>query len=219
MGYEYLPMLLSALALIISIFSFIFFRSYLKRRTGHERLLAEMREEVNNIIRFINEATDRDITLIEEREKNLSALLKETEKRINTYIREMEVRKEADNTYAALRSEEKPSATYQALGKNRYKGIVPDASPEVPGIPSGAGKEPELAKDTLPPLSPPTANMPTASLPPTTSQPPANPPSTGEQIRSLLRSGLSESVIASRLGITISEVEFAAALLERRDDK
>ena len=182
MAAVYLPLLLSASALIISIFSFLYFKSYLKRRTGQERILAEFREEVNIILKSINEATDRDISLIEEREKNLKNLLEEVEKRLKVYIREMDGRKEAEKTLAAL--EKKPPATYEALGKKLYRANISDAAPKA---------EP---------------------------QPEAAPPSSiGEQIRSLLRSGLSEAAIASHLGISIAEVEFAAALLERRDGK
>ena len=48
-------------------------------------------------------------------------------------------------------------------------------------------------------------------------EPGENPPPLGEQILSLVSAGFSVPVIASRLGISIAEVEFAAALLERRD--
>ena len=201
MGAMYLPLLLSALALLISIFSFFYFKSYLKRRTGQERILAELREEVNNILRSINETTDRDISLIEEREKDLKSLLNEIEKRMKVYIRELERRAEAENTYAALSMPESeprisgPTATYEELGKNRYRGRETEAD-----------HLQAADRDTGPQET---------SLP-AESEPEAASPSMGEQIRSLVRSGLSTAVIASRLGISIAEVEFAAALLERR---
>ena len=183
MAAVYLPLLLSSLALLISIFSFLFFKSYLKRRTGQERILAEFREEVNGILRTIGETTDRDISLIEEREKSLKSTLQEVEKRLALYVREMERHSKAEETQAALAAaDKKPAPTYAALGKNRYKAaVVPESE-----------SQPEATVD---------------------------PPPVSEQIRSLLRSGLSETAIASRLGISIAEVEFAAALLERRDTK
>jgi hypothetical protein len=182
MAAVYLPLLLSASALIISIVSFFYFNSYLKQRTGQERILAEFREEVNNIIKSIAETTDRDISLIEDREKKLKTLLEEVDKRLGLYIREMERYSKAEKTHAALSAvEEKPAATYTALGKKRYKRGGPEATAE---------SKPEPA-------------------------PP--PPSVSDQIRSLMRSGLTDAAIASRLGISIAEVEFAAALFERRD--
>ena len=174
MAAVYLPLLLSATALIISIVSFLYLKSYLKRRTGQKQILAELREEVNNILKSINDTTDRDISLIEEREKNLKTLLEEADKRLKVYAREMERHSNSERARAAL--DKKPTATYESLGKNRFK----------------AEPKPEAAL-------------------------PAKPPSTREQIHSLLRSGISEPAIASRLGISVSEVEFAAAMPERRE--
>jgi hypothetical protein len=176
-----LPLLFSVLALLICVFSFFYFKYYLKRRTGQERILSEFREEVNSILRLINETTDRDISLVEEREKILKTLLDETEKRIKVYVREFELRKEAENSFAAL-SEKKTASTYGELGKNRYR---PSAFP-VPEV------KVEPAPENLPFVS--------------------------DQIRSLVLSGISAQVIASRLGVSIAEVEFAAALLERSID-
>ncbi|MDR1804594.1 MAG: hypothetical protein LBQ94_13410, partial [Treponema sp.] len=104
----YLPLLLSALAFIFSVFSFFYHRSYIKTPTSQERLLSELREEVNSILKSINETTDRDISLIEEREKTLKNLLEEIEKRLKVYVRELEVRRGAENAY-------------RELGKNRYR--------------------------------------------------------------------------------------------------
>ena len=188
MAIMYLPLLLSLSALIISILSFIFLRTYLKRRTGQERILAEFREEVNNILLTIDETTERDISLIEEREKKLKSLLEEIDKRLRLYVREMERHNKADETHAALSAlNSKPVVTYADLGKKRYKGpLLPEITPD-------DESKPEAASPLI------------------------NQPSKSEQIRSFLRSGLSEAAIASRLEISISEVEFAAALLERRD--
>jgi len=188
MAAVYLPLLISASALLISIVSFIFLKSYLKHRTGQERILAEFRQEVNSILKSIDETTDRDISLLEDREKRLKSLLAEVDKRLVLYIREMEQRSKAEKVHAALPAlNKKPAATYESLGKKRYKGSV---SPEEP---------------------PKTEQKPEAD--------PAPAPSASEQIRSLMRSGLTDSAIASRLGISIAEVEFVAALLERRDGK
>jgi hypothetical protein len=213
----YLPLLLSALAFVISVFSFFNFRSYLKARTGQARILAEMREEVNSILKSINETTDRDISLIEEREKNLKVLLEDIEKRLKVYVREVEVRRDAEETY-------------RELGKNRYR--LPqhmNGAPDLRGELEGG--EPETrreavkqnrngdSRDTATPVKPnrgfpvPEFEVKSESAP---AQPQENPPPLGEQVLSLVRAGFSVPVIASRLGISIAEVEFAAALLEKK---
>jgi len=189
-----LSFLFSLFALIISVFSFFYFRSYLKRRTGQERILSELQEEVNSILKSINEVTERDITLIEEREKELKSLLGEIEKRLKTYIREMDNARNAEEAY-------------QELGRNRYrinKQLALQAAGSV-----NAYSEKAVEKEKV--------NESCAAFPLPDFDLKAEPAlSIREQIHFLLRSGLSETAIASRLGLSIAEVELAAALLERR---
>ena len=187
-----LSFLFSILALIISVFSLFYFRSYLKRRTSQERILSELQEEVNIILKSINEVTERDITLIEEREKELKSLLAEIEKRLKTYIREMDQTRNVEEVYLEL-------------GKNRYrinKQLALQASE------SEKAAEKEKASEAAAAFPLPDFDLKT--------EPDTSPaPSISDQIHSLLRSGFSEAVVASRLGISIAEVEFAAALLGR----
>ena len=206
-----LPLLLSVTALVIVVFSFIYLKSYLKRRTSQKRILSEFQEEVNNILKSINETTDRDISLIEGRERELKNLLEEIERRLKTYIRELERTKKAEKVHAALSQtvqdpvdkESKTAAgkAYQELGKKRYKlnrqKIPQPAEAGHPAEPSSSFPLPDfkVKSETNPPQA----------------------PSTGEQIRSLLLSGFSPPVVASRLEVSIAEVELAAALLERRE--
>ena len=206
------------IAFLTSAFSFIYLRSYLKRRTGQERILSEIREEVNGILRSIDETTDRDISLIEEREKNLKSLLEDIDKRLKIYIREMEQRREADEAYAALTqppqktetvSPEQSMDAYLELGKNRYRveGQEIPEEDESEGESTGSAfplprfriKQPGQVEATESPIDV------SVSLP------------VGEQILELVRAGFTPPVIASRLGLSIAEVEFATALLERRD--
>ena len=201
----YLPLLFSALAFLVSVFSFFHFRSFLKARTSQARILSEMREEVNSILKSINETTDRDISLIEEREKNLKALLDEIEKRLKVYIRELEVRRGAEDAY-------------RELGKNRYRlfkdsGNEPEAGGEADRQ-NRSGDSREAVPQVKPAFPIPEFNVKTESA---SGRPQENPLPVGEQILSLVRAGFSVPVIASRLGISIAEVEFAAALLGRRE--
>ena len=202
-------LLLSAFAFVISVFSFFFFRSYLRRRTGQERILAEFREEVNNILRSINETTDRDISLLEEREKNSKILLEEIDKRLKVYVRELEKRRDDEAVHADLRAKaQAPAPTYLELGKNRYRlgataadvpavaPVIAEPSAETLRAETKAGPEPEprLAEAA-----------PSAQL------------TEVEQIREMLRAGFSAPLIASRLGISITEVELATTFMGRRE--
>jgi hypothetical protein len=200
----YLPIVLSLSALVICFFSFIYLKSYLKRRTGQERILAEMRNEVNNILLSIDETAERDISLIEEREKSLKALLEETEKRLKVYVREMEKQRDAARDYSALSPDagKVRSGAYQEPGKNRVRENRQEPPPALPDTGS-TENNPELSF----PL--PRFRIGTEAVPP--------PPPVKEQIRQLAQAGFTAPVIASRLGVSVSEVELAVALLERRD--
>ena len=188
----YLILLLSVSALLFAIFSFFYLKSFLKRRTGQERILAEFREEVNTILKSIDETTERDISLIEEREKNLKGLLGEIDKRLKVYIRELEQRQSADEAYAAL-CQPRGGAAYETLGKNRYR------------ISQAAESSGQAEAVKTPPAEARVAR-------PSVEAPPVEPPSMAEQIRSLLNAGHPAPEIAARLGISIAEAELAAAL-------
>ena len=186
-----LSFLFSILAFLISVFSFLYFRSYLKRRTSQERILSELQEEVNFILKSINEVTERDITLIKEREKEAKSLLEEIDKRLKIYVREMDQARNAEEVY-------------KKLGKDRYR-INKQAALQ-------AAESEKAAERGAPPEAAAAFPLPNFDL----KAEPESSLSIREQIYSLIRSGLSEAAIAFRLGISIAEVEFAAALLERR---
>ena len=229
--------MLSGGAFLISVISFFYFRTYLRRRTGQERILSEFSEEVDKILKAFDLTTDRDISLIEERERALKSILEETDKRLNFYIRELEKGRKAEDAYAALQQKNTAAYTgqispsYQELGRNRFRQNKPDAPPpessdeganagvsgeiSEPVINTDAGinssaasatgeAPPEYAGDSVPAF--PLRDINVKAEPPKSSQ-----------IRDFLRAGLSPQIIASRLGISIAEVEFAAALLERRE--
>ena len=197
-----LPLLIAAFSFLLSIFSLLYFRSYLKRRTSQEAILGELREEVNNILKSINETTDRDISLIEDSGKRLRDLLEEIDKRFKVYIREME---RFGSPGPAASENRKSEVTYEELGKKRY-------SLARQNVPQATEKSMEAVTDIV---SGKESAYPIPNFDLKTELPPLP---LSEQINSLLHSGFSSFAIASRLGISIAEVEFAAALLERRED-
>jgi hypothetical protein len=154
-------------------FSFLYLRSYIKRSINQEDSINAARDAVNRIILRIEEITDRDISLIEDREKTLKALLEETDKRVKIYSKELE-------------KDRNVRKTYQELGKKRPLVFSPPREEEQAPPPAGQMDEK------------------------------AAPENMNEQIRNLALAGFSPPVIASRLGISISEVELAMALLERK---
>jgi len=199
----YLAVILSASALALSVFSFFFLKSYLKRRTGQERILSELREEIDNIVLSLDEKTDRDISLIEEREKALRSLLGDVDKRLRIYVRELEKRREDEAAHSDLAAKAKAPG-YLELGKNRYRlneQTLPPAASSAPApVPEAA--EVNGSHEVEPHAVDP---APAAQIP------------VGKQIRELVRAGFTPPVIASRLGLSIAEVEVVTALMERRE--
>ena len=157
-----------------------------------------MRDEVNNIVRSIDETTDRDISLIEEREKNLKSLLDETGRRLKVYIREME------NHQAPRIIDTAPVPKVRNIPEKTAD--TPDSPPVLPPQQSSA-ESGEKQSPAFP--------IPSFTVKPLNS----SASTVADQISQLERAGFSAPVIASRLGLSIAEVEFALALLERRDNQ
>ncbi|MCL2006752.1 MAG: hypothetical protein FWG77_01570 [Treponema sp.] len=196
----------SITAFFITLFSFFYFKSYLGKRTAKEHVLAEINDEVNKILRSINEVTERDISLIKDRERDLKNLLTETEKLTSAYIKEMEKVKDANTAYEQVIA----APSYQDLGKNFRLKVEQDLFSEPP---EPVAPVPQASPSALP-LTEPSA-LPSA-LPSDEEQVPDEKLSRNEQIISMVQAGFPAPLIASRLEISIAEVEFATALLERK---
>jgi hypothetical protein len=166
----------SLASLLFCFFSFLYLRAYIRRSVNQEESINAVKDEVNRIIRRIEEVTDRDISLIEDKEKTLKAILEEADKRIKVYTKELEKGWNAQKTF-------------QEVGFSRPLVFTPPREEEQEAAPR-----------------PPAGQM----------DEKAAPENMNEQIRNLALAGFSPLVIASRLGISISEVELAMALLERK---
>jgi hypothetical protein len=79
----------SSIALLFSVISFFILLSYIRKRTVIERIPAETREAVAQIINEIDRITDRDSALIEERVAKLKSILQDVDKRIATYEKQI----------------------------------------------------------------------------------------------------------------------------------
>jgi DNA-binding NarL/FixJ family response regulator len=103
--------LFSSFALLFSIFSFFYLRSYLKKRTNVDRIPEDTREMVDQIINEIDRAADRDSELVEARVEKLKAILAEADRRIGTLNREVESRLRRDAAYRELGRPKTPRRT------------------------------------------------------------------------------------------------------------
>jgi hypothetical protein len=225
--------------LILWGFSFLYFRAYIKRRTGAERILGAFRDEVDQLVAEINQATDRDLSLIEDRIISLRRLLDDTDKRIKLQHTELERQNAGVEAYAAL------GKRYVVKnGPLPYTGLPAREAGPAENVDGGAGP----AREAIPAESVDGGVNPAREAGPARSvdggadserggadeagrvfgghavprfirssiqiKPKEAPFS--EQVMDLYRGGLSSEIIAGKLGSTIAEVDLVIALAEQR---
>jgi hypothetical protein len=186
-----IPLIFSSASLLFCGFFFIYFRRYIRRRTSHDSILADCEDAVARLEAQIDAITDRDAQLVEERIKNLKKLLENVDRRISLLSR--------------IEDQRKPAEVLYNFPGNRIPFPGPAALNTESGDKAFSGPGPV---DT--PLTPPPAPEDSA---------PASVPEYGEDTRSLVdraaeldRAGLSPKLIASRLGVSVSEAELAVTV-------
>jgi len=177
---------------VLLFFMFFYFRWYIKRRTSVSGQLEEYRTEVNKLKVDINSVTDRNLTLIEDKVKKLKEILEETDKRVSVYAGELE-------------NSRRGEALYTSLGRG-IRAALRTEEEHAPASPLLSPVRPDVS------ITPPPAK----SAQPAAEEPPPSKPPSKRQIRSsidlLLNEGLSPDQVASRLEISIAEVNLAMNL-------
>ena len=200
-----LPLIISIVSLSLCVSGFFFLRWYISHRTDASRLLEEYRDEVHRLISEIDAATDRDSRLVEERIKNLRKLLDDTDKRISVYTRELQRSRNSE-------------AIYKNLGRGIREALDSIPVPETPALPEAspaAAKINELPFDEE--KTPQTGGAKkqkkrkTANIPPQKKS--ADKSGIKMQIAQMALQGLPPPEIASRLKISLAEVDLALKLL------
>ncbi len=186
--------------LIVWTLAFLYFRNYLRRRTGSKRILEEFQEEVDMLVAEINSATDRGLTLMEDRISSLKVLLEETDKRITVYQREIDRKKMHDHAYAEMGK--------RAVIKNDAPpvSIISEKNPSFSELKSAVRQESSSPAENIPPLSNEGPRFIRSSIRVEPKQ------AFAEQVIHLANAGFSVELIAKHLGTSIAEVELAAAL-------
>jgi hypothetical protein len=190
--------IVSIISVSFCFFLFFYFKWYIKRRTSASELLAEYRTEVYRLIAEIDAATDRDSQLVEDRIKKLKEILEETDRRISVYTREFDRSRTGE-------------ALYTSLGKGIRAALKTTAEP--------APAPPASYAAPAPSLSIVRPNLEPAAVPPPAAQTITVKPPSKKQIRvqidELANQGLGASEIASRLEISLAEVDLALNLISR----
>ena len=100
----------------LGVVEYFVLRRVLLRIVDPRAILRELRSEVDTLLVELNQATERNISLIEDRIRSLSEKLREADKRIGILRREAARREETLRAYAAL--SETSTGSGAAQGEN-----------------------------------------------------------------------------------------------------
>jgi len=197
--------IVSIICFALCLIMFFYLKWYIKTRATSDGL-EEHRTEVAKLIAEINSVTDRNIQLVEDSISKLKKILEDTEKRIEEYKNAVEIKPSSN-------------ALYTNLGRGIRSALKnPEGQPPLP--PPRLQTEPPLMSRRLSPENP-TAGLyetpvRTENKPTVKEESPIQKPPSKKQIRnaidSLVNEGLSAEEIASRLEISIAQVNFALNL-------
>jgi hypothetical protein len=226
--------LLLALNIAGLLFIFLFVRARIRKALDAEGLKEILRQEIGQLVRDLNQTTDRNITLLEDALRSLKEAMAEADRRVEVLKRESERRVQEGAVYDRLgrlrtsvsRGSESggaPRNAEPAVSASRYS--VP-ASP-APETPAAARPNPEefsavgrtfqsqVYSDVTPGEEAeslqPSIPFVTFSSTPLRAKPPLK-----EEVISLNRRGISAEFIAAKLGITVAEVELIVSLEEQK---
>jgi hypothetical protein len=195
-------LVISIITLCLCVFSFFFFRWYIGRKTAARELLADYRAETYRLIAEIDAAADRDSLLVEERIRTLKKLLDDTDRRIAVYMRELQRSRAGEQMYTSLGRgiraalDSRPETEATSVLAATLSALTPkETAPTPKGTLENATADTAAAK-----RKPKKAKLKT-------------------QIAELSAQGLSPAKIASRLKLSLAEVDLALNLLPSPKDR
>ena len=185
-----------ALAILLWFLAFLYLKAFVRRRTSPDYILELLQEEVRQLEADIDEKTEQDLQLLEEKINSLREIINETERRIAVYNRELE-----------KHGNEKQ--TLSALGK---KPLVDRLEAEPPIIVKTVKKLP-------PDTKPPTVTKPAQPITITKAHEKLDikPRPVKERIAELQKADFSPELIAKRLGLPLGEVQLYYNLAEKSE--
>jgi DNA-directed RNA polymerase specialized sigma24 family protein len=210
---------------------YVLLRDRVRRAASSESRIAEIRDEVSRLLVELNQATDRNIALMEDKISILNEALSTADKKIGLLRRETEKHDVGSQIYSRLAEGRQRRTAPQAAAAAALPPAAANPSLAAPN-PSAAGQNPQAAERSagyadaesvgyadvlvaesaepeppVPPLSVELLEQGSRS---------AAPPDTRQRVMMLYRAGFSPSLIASRVGAPLGEVELMIALEQRK---
>jgi len=194
---------------VLELLGMFFFYLFMRSRFSRERLLADVRAEVDKLIIDLGREADRDVALLESRILNLRSLMDEADRRIVLAGKESTKRRDAAETAAAL-----GNAVAVGMARPADSVEIPHAPQQVP-VPT-APVLPVAQTVRIMPVAPsPQAEPITVYTRPVvrrseTRIEPVIP--VQERVLDMARRNISTEMIASTMSISLGEVELIIAM-------
>ena len=220
----------------------LYVKSQLRKALELDSLLLNIRNEVGILTTELNQTTDRNISLVEDRMEALRSLLDEADRRMGVLRKEVETKAVEREVYSRLGRPHPASAAASAYQAPRGQPPLPglDSAPirtepariqEHPGMasPAPAQAYPDTAQDLAGAAGTQAADLgrtgdgpirldlPRRPLEVLKARESVIPPkSLREQALDLYSQGFSADIIAARLGTTVAEMDLLISLEEER---
>jgi len=203
--------LAAALALLLWFFAMLYLKSLVQRRTGADHILGLLQEEVRQLEADIDEKTEQNLQLLEEKINALREICAETERRIAVYGRELEKKEMETQALAALdRGRAAPPEKKRAGAPYHVRKPAREKTPAKPGtsVPLLATLElRDPALDTADSAYRAQTGQPSAPRIIVSGEPLlAKQPPDYDRVAELYRAGFAPELIAKRLRLTLGEV-------------
>jgi len=208
-------LVVSFISLSISAFGFLFLRWYIKRETSASRLLADYQAAVDQMTATIHSTTDRDMMLVEERIKTLKKFLEDADRRIAVFVKEMDRSREGQAIYSSLGRGIRAaldSRPPQPGQPSLFASDLPDSGEEAESSDGAAGGKKRSGKGHDSNVQDESGERDEISLP---SSLPSAKSKLKAQIAEMSARSVPRQEIASKLGISVAEVDLALNLLNR----
>lgn len=202
-------------------------RDRVRRATSAHAQIAEIREEVSRLLVELNQTTDRNILLLEDRVGHLNDLLAAADKKLGILQREIERHDVGARIYGRIaRPAAMPGTRMDAAISAAGAGTEAPAATRAPEpltplaveLSPAAPQRVAAAPRERPPALPRTGARPgpAAESAPERDDEPRKRGDVQQRVLMLHRSGFSAALIAGRVGAPVGEVELIIALEERR---
>ena len=173
---------------------YLLLRDRVRRATSSESRIAEIRDEVSRLLVELNQATDRNIALMEDKITVLNEAISTADKKIGLLRRETEKHDVGSQIYSRLAEGRLPRVSASPPAEAvRIERPVAEAARKAPAAPPLAVELSVRAE----PREAATGDV-------------------RERVMMLSRAGFSPSLIASRVGVPLGEVELIISLEQRK---